>query len=190
MGTANAARIRRARQCLRAMVLAASLLCDPPRSAHGQPGAQQARVKAIYMRKILSFVQWPDEAFSGKDKTFRFCVDGDHLFGFAVAEEMKDITIGGRNVEVQWAPKDRDLKACQALFVAAADAKHIAKVLENVKGATVLTFGETEGFLDAGGIVQLSSEDSVIRFQINLAAARIAGLRVDARLLGLAKRVV
>jgi hypothetical protein len=171
-------------------VLIACLLCWLPGSAQGQGVPPETRLKAIYLRKILNFVQWPARAIPAKNKAFQFCVEGDHLLGFALAQELRTITIDDRMVEVRWASKEQDLKGCQALFVGASEEKRFAKVPESVKGASVLTLGEADGFLDAGGVVQLSYVGNAVRFQINRAAARNAGLKMDARLLVLTQRVV
>lgn len=182
--------LRRALRSLGTVVLIACLLCCLPRGAQAQGVPQETRLKAIYLRKILSFVQWPAGAIPAENRTFQFCVEGDHLLGFALAQELRSITIDDRTVEVRWAPKEQDLRRCQALFVGASEEKRFAKVPDSAKGTNVLTIGEANGFLDAGGVVQLSQEGNVIRFQINLAAARNAGLKMDARLLALAQRVV
>jgi YfiR/HmsC-like len=172
------------------MVFLACALCGLPGIARGQSVSSENRLKAIYLGKMLNFVQWPDGAFAAKDSAIQFCVEGDGLLGFALAQEMSNTTIGRRKVEVRWVQKEKDLKGCHALFVGGSGEKHITKVLESVKGANVLTLGEAGRFLEAGGVAQLSYEDSFIRLGVNLAAARNAGLKMDARLLGLAKRVM
>ena len=119
-----------------------------------------------------------------------FCVEDDGLLGFALAQELSNTTVEGRRVEVRWVHTEKELKGCHVLFVGGSEEKQIAKTLERVKGANVLTLGEARGFLEAGGVAQLTYEDSFIRLGVNLAAAQNAGLKVDARLLGLARRVV
>lgn len=175
---------------LGAAVLGACLLSSLPGVAPGQVAPGEVRLKAIYLRKILRFVQWPAGAYPANDAGFQFCVGGDDLLGFALTQEFRTFTIDERKVKVRWVQKAQDLKGCQALFISASEEKRLAKVLESVKGANVLTLGETDGFLEAGGMVQLRSQDSGFQFEVNLTAARNAGLRMDARLLGLAKRVV
>ena len=168
----------------------ACALCGLSGIARGQSDSSMKQIKAIYLGKMLNFVEWPDGAFSARSEAIRFCVEGDPLLGFALTQELKSTTIGERRVEVRRVQKEQDLKGCHALFVGGTDGKHIAKVLESVRGTNVLTFGEAAKFLEAGGVVQLSYEKSAIRLGVNLAAARNAGLKMDARLLELAKRVV
>jgi hypothetical protein len=54
----------------------------------------------------------------------------------------------------------------------------------------VLTVGDDEGFLEAGGILELIRTGNTLQFAVNLPAAKNAGLKFDARLLSLAQRVL
>lgn len=173
-----------------AVTLLASLFLGAPGISQGQGITETARLKAIHLRNIMSFVQWPPEALPVGNGEFLFCVAGDHFLGSALTSEMRGVTIQNRRVMVQWVQPGLDLKRCQALFIGDSEQNHTAKLLENLAAAKVLTFGESSGFLEAGGIVRLIYEDSGIRFEVNLTAARNSGFKMDARLLGLAKRVV
>jgi len=190
MGRKRTVMSQRARRSLRALVLIACLFSSLPRGVQGQPLSPETRLKATYLRRMLSFVQWPDTAIPEKGGAFQFCIAGDYMLGFALAQELRSVTIGDRRVDVRWTHKEQDLRGCQALFISSLEKTRVAKVLESVRGANVLTFGETDGFVEAGGVVQLSYENNAVRFQINLTAARAAELKIDARLLALAKRVV
>ena len=50
----------------------------------------------------------------------------------------------------------------------------------------MLTVGETEKFLEAGGMINFVTQGNKIRFQINEAATKKAGLKVSSKLLNLA----
>jgi len=57
-----------------------------------------------------------------------------------------------------------------------------------VKGESVLTVGESEGFIASGGIVEFRVEDSKVRMEINAESAKRAGLHVSAKLLSLSQK--
>jgi hypothetical protein len=83
------------------------------------------------------------------------------------------------------------LKGCDTLFVSSSEKKSLTAILEAVKGSGVLTVADMEGFLDAGGMINLLLDpDRKICFEINLDATRQSGLEVSSKLLRLAKRVV
>jgi YfiR/HmsC-like len=70
------------------------------------------------------------------------------------------------------------------------DSNQVVRQFSVPKGTSLITFGETEGFLQAGGVIQIMDLGEHLQFGVNLDAARDAGIRIDARLLGLAKCVV
>jgi hypothetical protein len=53
----------------------------------------------------------------------------------------------------------------------------------------ILTVGETSDFLSDGGMIRFHLEEDKIRFDINLAAAESARLKISSRLLLLATSV-
>ena len=55
------------------------------------------------------------------------------------------------------------------------------------KSMPVLTIGEMPGFARHGGIINLTLEDSKVRFEVNVEAAKEAELNISSRLLALAK---
>jgi len=58
------------------------------------------------------------------------------------------------------------------------------------KEDSVLTVGESERFVQEGGMIGFLLEDNKIRFEINLDAAVHARLKVSSRLLAIAKTVI
>jgi len=52
----------------------------------------------------------------------------------------------------------------------------------------VLTIGESEQFLDAGGMISFVFEDAQLRFEVNPESAQKARLEISSKLLRLAKK--
>jgi YfiR/HmsC-like len=119
-----------------------------------------------------------------------FCVDGDAFLSFALSRELRMVSVRERKVVVRLVKKKSDFRGCDAVIFAQAAQKRVANALQDMEGSDVLTLGETEGFLKAGGIVQLSQGENGWRFEVNLDAAQKAKLKLDARLLQMAKSVV
>jgi len=85
---------------------------------------------------------------------------------------------------------ESEMRACDLIFITQANGKSIARILAPLKGLTILTVGESEGFLEAGGIFELKYDRNNLQINVNLTAAKNAQLKLDSRLLTLAKRVV
>ena len=75
------------------------------------------------------------------------------------------------------------------MFVSSSERRRLRELRDRLKGVPVLTVGETEDFLDQGGIINFMLKGQSIRFEISVLSAQSAGLKLDARLLGAANAV-
>ncbi len=143
-------------------------------------------VKAAFVHNIAKFVEWP--ASAGVKETLRLCILGSGPFG-AAADGLRGKPVGAKVWEVAPANAHANLKECQVLFIGAAEAANLPRLLEGLKGSPVLTVGDTEGYAERGVMVNLFLEQNKVRFEINNAAAGRAGLRISSQLLKLARIV-
>jgi len=159
----------------------------------GTRGRMEYKLKAIYLRKIPNFVEWPElvgaKVMSTNDP-IHLCVIGNYAFGSVLAQEAGRAGTNGKKMDVRWVQKETQFKGCQVIFVSRSEEKRYRKIVEISKGFHALTVGETEGFLEVGGIISLNFKDGTLQFEANLEAARAAQLKLDARWLAMAKRVV
>ncbi len=138
--------------------------------------------KAAFVLKLVNFVQWPSSNTN------------DLIIGFIGADSTSDAlqrqasgkTVNGRKVVVRRLGLDGDLRACHVIFLGDSERKNTASVLERVRGTSVLTVGEYDGFGQRGGIVNLMLNEGRIRFEVNPHAAERAHLQISSRLLSLA----
>jgi len=121
---------------------------------------------------------------------FLICVRGDFSFGTSLAELARGASPHGRRVGVRWVRKDQDLRNCHIAFVSRSESKRYAKRLQVLEGTGVLTVGETDAFLGAGGAISFSFERETLQFEVNLIAADTSHLKIRSRLLALARHVV
>ncbi len=75
---------------------------------------------------------------------------------------------------------------CPVVFVSASEARRTAPPLRSRHSATVLTVGETDDFTRLGGIVRFLVAGEHVHLEINITAAKSAGLSISAKLLRLA----
>jgi hypothetical protein len=146
--------------------------------------------KAAFLAQFPNFVEWPTDASQTAQTPFQICVYGDFSFGTALAEATRGTTVRGKKLEVRWVRKLPDIRSCQILFVSRSEHARYGQVLAAVANSGVLTVGETEGFLQAGGTICFSYDRELLQFEVNLAAAHDARLKMSSQLLGLARRVM
>jgi YfiR/HmsC-like len=139
-------------------------------------------VKAAFVLKLVNFVQWPSSGTN--DLVIGFI--GADATSDALQRQVAGKSVNGRRVVVRRMGLDGDLKACQVIFVGDSERKNTPSVLERVRGTSVLTVGEYDGFGQHGGIVNLMLNEGRIRFEVNPHAAERAHLQISSRLLSLA----
>ena len=147
------------------------------------------RVKAAFLYNFAKFVEWPPETFQSSTDPIAICTLGYSPYRRGLEEAVRGKTIGSRALVVRQVSDVEQASACQILFVSASERKRAAAILPELKATGVLTVGETEGFAAEGGVVNFRVEDGQVRFEVNVAAAERANLRISSKLLSLAQIV-
>jgi YfiR/HmsC-like len=157
----------------------------------GQSGASsEYAVKAAFLYHFAQFVEWPDAAFRDASSPLVYCTIGADPFDGTLETTLKGKTIGARAIEVRHAKQAGELQGCHLVFVGDGQKKQIPAVVAELHAAPVLIVGESEKFVEEGGTIGFVLEENKVRFEVNLGAAEKSGLRINAKLLALAKSVV
>jgi hypothetical protein len=166
-----------------AWLMALSLLCA---AAAARP-ASEYQVKAAFLLNFTRFVEWPETAFADANAPFTVCILGEDPFGSVLDRLVEGQSAGGRKLEVRRLQQPPPAKTCQVLFVSREE-KDAAGIVSGL-GPGILTVGESDGFLRAGGMIGFVVEGHKVRFDINHRAAAKASLTLSAKLLGVARSV-
>ncbi len=110
-------------------------------------------------------------------------------FGTSLRELAKGVTAQGRPIEVRSIKKKDEYRSCHILFIGRNDAERYGAILGPIRGLPVLTVGETEDFLAAGGIVNFVFGET-FQIDINAGAADDARLKIRSTLEAMARRVI
>jgi hypothetical protein len=152
--------------------------------------AEENKVKAAIIFNLARFVDWPRSAFPEAASPLVLGVLPQEPLAEAL-ENLTGKTVQHRKVLVKKSGKIDDLKKCQIVFISNTEKPAALTILPALQGSPVLTV--TDGYEDftyLGGIINLVSADGKIRFQINLRAARQAGLSLSSQLIKLAQSIV
>lgn len=145
------------------------------------------RLKAAVLYNLAKFVAWPDDAFADSAAPLVVCVLGVDPFGAALDETLRGHSVGGHTTI---AKRISDVTpGCHVLFVTNSEAKRLTAILERTRTWSVLIVGEATGFIDRGGMIGLATDDDRVRFDVNLAAADRARIKISARVMALASSV-
>jgi hypothetical protein len=145
------------------------------------------QVEAAFLYNFTKFVEWPGDAFASVNSPLQICVLGHDPFGSDFEQLIVDKTVDGHRIELAHPDGVPQARACQILFIASSQKQQI---LLGLKGASVLTVGDTAGFVQMGGMINFVLDDNRVRFEINLKATELAHLKLSARLLTVAKLIL
>jgi hypothetical protein len=182
-----------ARGALALCLLAPGTLLMAPPQARAQAAVQEAseeKLEAAYMLKFLNYVEWPAASFSGPTAPYLIGVAGDD----AVADELARISAGkiinGRPVQVRRVVASDSMEDIDMVFIGRGERARQAALLSRLRARPVLTITAGEDGLDLGSIINFRIVENRLRFEVSLDAAERAGIRLSARLLGVAINVV
>ena len=148
---------------------------------------EQARLKAAFVLNFMKFTAWPEQR-TPDARTLTLCAtDGHPLAGQLHELEGRDVR--GLGVRLVHHGGD-DIRSCDVVFVTAADASTLQALQRATAARPILTISDRAGFIDRGGMIEIKLVNGRTRFDINLLAARAAGLTLSSQLLQLAERVV
>ena len=154
---------------------------------NAQTSPDEYRIKAAFLFHFAQLIDWPPEAM--KDNSMLLCTFGEDSFQDELKNSVEGKTIGSRVIHVRHFNRIEDAQACNMLFIGKNETRRIPAVLAGFNGIPAVTVGETEKFIDQGGVLGFCMEGNKIRFEVNLEVAERARLRISSRLLLLAKRV-
>jgi uncharacterized protein DUF4154 len=152
--------------------------------------ATEYQVKAAFLFNFAKFVEWPADAFPTGDAPLQICVFGQDPFGGDFEQVIEDKMVRGHHLEIVHPSGVPQARACQILFIASSQKQQIREILQGIKGASVLSVGDTPGFAKAGGVINFVLDENRVRFEINPKAAERAHLKLSARLLTVAKLIM
>jgi YfiR/HmsC-like len=173
---------------LRRLIVAALAVLSVLAPAVARIVSPENAVKAAFVYNFAKFVDWPAAAFADRDAVLNLCILGRD----GLADALKGLdgkTVGDRRIAILRL-ESGDAVNCHMVYVGRSEVAALDAVVKRISRRHVLTIANTPSFATRGGIINLYTAGDRVHFEINVAAARRAGLRLSARLLELAKIVV
>jgi hypothetical protein len=158
-------------------------------------GAQQAaaqdqapmdyQVKAAFIVNFPKYVDWPDSVFATTNSPITVAVIGDDNVADEFANMIaKGKSVGGHPIVLKRITDEKDIAAnCQIVFVGVSERERNSVILKKAQASGILTVGESDDFLEKGGVINLVHQGRKIHLQVNLAAAQEQHLKISSRLL-------
>ena len=182
-----AARPRQHAVFMRMALLALFACGTTARPAAAEPDTNG--IKADMLCNMAKFVQWPDAIVAQNKGQLVVTILGEDELAGTLANVLSQRNVNGKPVYVRFARRVQDVHGSQIVYIAASEMAHAEQILAALKGTPVLTLSDVEGFAAKGGMMDFSGVAPHLRFEVSLARAESAGLRISSKLLVIAKVV-
>ncbi len=173
----------------RAIVLAlAASLGGAKVFAQADANPAEYQIKAAYVFKFLNYVDWPEQGAA--DAPLHIGVIGARAMADALTDIVAKRTVNGRPVTVRRLRPGDATAQLNLLFVAASEKARLADIVAATKDQSTLVVTESAEAPALGSAINFVVEDDKVRFDVAPRAFERANLKVSARLLTVARRVL
>jgi hypothetical protein len=138
-------------------------------------------VRAAFLFNLTKYVSWP-----GAHQHLVIGVVGNANIASALGQVLDGKVSDGRPISVVIHSPDSEMNECDMLYLAGVSPAVTRSILNRTAGGAVLTVGDNDQFVRAGGMVALVRSGDQIEIEVNLAALRDRRLVMSSRLLKLA----
>jgi hypothetical protein len=173
----------------RHLLLAAGLILPGRVLAQAPVNRPEYEVKSVYLLNFLLYTTWPASVLGDGDPLV-VCVFGDDPFGDFLSRAIEGRRAQGHPIRLAQVDRVVEADRCHAGFIAERNRIPAPVWLERLEGRPVLTVGEGDEFMRAGGMISLVRDEQIVRFDANPRTLRAAGLDLSSRVLRLARTVV
>ena len=152
--------------------------------------SREYQIKAAFLFNFAQFTEWPPEAFSDKETPVVIGVlSAIDPFGGFLDETVKNEAVQGRKLVVKHFTRLAEMQTCHILYIGQSESKRLERIVDELKGKTVLTVSDITDCASHGLMVGFVNERNKVRFKINASTARAANLSLSSKLLRAAEIV-
>lgn len=177
---------RASRLLPRALLVALTFVAAAACASATYAQSREYNVKAAYIYNFARYVTWPEV---DSEPDFVIGVMGGNPFGNALHKIAVKKTVRGKRIRIREFRSLADYVDCDILFAAQTlDSSALAAITRQTDNRPVLVVAESKGFCESGGTVNFSrTAEGTVGIEINIDALQRRNLRVDAKLLKLAR---
>jgi hypothetical protein len=149
----------------------------------------EREIKAAFLVKFTQFVEWSGREGSKVGAPIVIAVLNSPRMASEIARIAAKEDRSGATVVAKSVSRMEDAGDCHVLFVPSEETARFRSAASDIRRKPILVVGESPGFALTSGHINFYLDGSHVRFEVNVEAARGAGLQISSRLLSLARVV-
>ena len=146
------------------------------------------QVRGAWLERFTRYTDWPSVP-TGENPQFNLCVLNDHVFARLLREMYREQTIKSRPTLIHEMDLNNRFETCELIYIGNVEADDLPALLKRLNQHPALLVAAHNGFAEAGVHINLYEEQGLLRFEINLTAAKAVGINFSSRLLQVARVV-
>lgn len=155
-------------------------------SRAGNADPSEPQLKAAFLLNFPKYVEWPANTFARTDSPIVVGIFGDEDVASEFSAMSQGKVIEGHTIHFVRVTTVSQCRGCHILFVSSSVTQKLPEILPTLQNANVLTVGESEEFLNLGGMINLSRHERRISIEVNADAAHQTQLKISSKLMALA----
>lgn len=167
------------------MSIAWVMLLLPGKTPAQEIELEEYQIKAAFLYNFARFIEWPEKVFTN-NSSINLCILGEDPFNNNL-DTIHKKPVRDRILTVRRVNTVQEVRNCQIIFISASEKNNLMHILNELKGLSIFTIGDTEGFAQQGVIINFYIEQDRVRFEINVNAAKHSKLQISSKLLKLAR---
>jgi len=168
--------------CMRVIVTSILCVCAFAQVLQAQKDAEA--VRAAYVYNLTKYVSW-----SGSRTEIIIGYFGDSKMATVLQHAIEGKTVDGHIIHVLVNPTDPELDKCNMVYLSDMTQLRVRTILAKTQGRGILTVGESDEFMHAGGMVGLVRSSDQIQIEVNTEQTQKENFHISSRLLNLAQIV-
>lgn len=145
------------------------------------------KAKAVFMFKLLNYITWPQDKKNGSDEAIRVCFYKQSPL-VEIFQYIQQKTKASQLLVQVFSKISENIKKCHVLFLNASN-PDISTVLKEIKNGGTLIISDQPNILETGGMISLTLENNTMVLDINRTEILKSGMKIDSKLLRIARMV-
>ncbi len=165
-------------------------LTAAPALAQAPAATLERQVKAAYLYKFASFVEWPEASFARPDSPLHIGVAGSEALALQLERMVAGRSVNGHPVRVRRLQPGAALDEVHIMFLdGSLERAALGAMLAAAHGHPVLTVSDAGEAAAPGCMIHFVVADDKLRFDVALRSVAPSRLRISARMLAVAHKV-
>jgi hypothetical protein len=140
-------------------------------------------LKSVIVGKIAKFIKWEND--DGND--FIITIYKSRRSKMFFEKVYKNRKIQDRRVQIKLAQTVDEIGKSHILYIPNIGNREVDEVLRSTASKNILTVGDSKGFAERGGVIQLYFASRKIKFKINYETSKEQRVKISSTLLRISK---